>query len=134
MAHIPPAQGLGPGALTFSLVSPQFLEERLGRTPGPGLMPSSPSHPAPHPPPLVDVSGLKPEDGCVQEGRLSTWRRDPSGAGTILPGWILGWSAHRSSSGRSGEQAGVMGGAGTELGPLLSPLHPTPLSLLLSST
>ncbi|XP_044083572.1 zinc finger protein 385A isoform X1 [Neovison vison] len=29
VAHIPPAQGLGPGALTFSLVSPQFLEEKM---------------------------------------------------------------------------------------------------------
>lgn len=34
VAHVPPAQGLGPGALTFSLVSPQFLEERVGRTHG----------------------------------------------------------------------------------------------------
>lgn len=41
----------------------------------------------------------------------------------ILPGWLLGQSAHRSASGHSGEQAG----AETELGPLLSPLHPTSL-------
>lgn len=47
MAHIPPAQGLGPAALIFSLVSPQFLEERVGRTHLTGLMP--PSLPVPTP-------------------------------------------------------------------------------------
>lgn len=125
VAHIPPAQGLGPGALTFSLVSPQFLEERVGRTHAPGWCPLA--HP---PPPLVGIYGLKVREGCVEEKRLSSWGRDLSGAGTILPGWTLGWSAHRSSSGHSAEQAG----AETELGPLLSPLHPTSLSLLLSST
>ena len=47
VAHIPPAQGLGPGTLTFSLVSPPFLEERVGRTHQTGLLPSSlpTSHP-----------------------------------------------------------------------------------------
>lgn len=58
VAHIPPAQGLGPGALTFSPVSPPLPEERVKSTHLTG--------PSPCPlPPLVGVCGLKPEEGVV---------------------------------------------------------------------
>lgn len=47
VVHIPPAQGLGLGAFTFSPVSPHFLEDGVGRTYLAGLLPSSLLTPTP---------------------------------------------------------------------------------------